>query len=397
MGLKETAARLKERYLDERRLPDRARRQLQLDRAGLPEHDPGALAVAAAGIEWLKRSQDLSIHRDGGSSRDYSLIKGWASSYPETSGYIIPTLIDYADRTNDQGLEDRARRMLDWLVSIQFPEGGFQGGKVDASPRVPVTFNTGQILLGLAAGVRRFGDAYRPPMNLAAQWLRDSQDADGCWRRFATPFAAPGEKAYESHVSWGLFEAARLEPDRGFGEAGVKQVRWALTQQADNGWFANNCLSSPDEPLTHTIGYVLRGVIEAYRFSGDAAFLAAARRTADALLKVVERDGHIGGRLDKNWRPTVDWACLTGSVQIAACWFLLHSMTAKGEYLEAAKRVNRFARRTVHLTGDPDVVGGLRGAFPVNGGYGRFEYLNWAAKFCVDSQLMEMATIESFG
>lgn len=390
MGLRKIAARLKERYIDEHQLPDAAKQQLQLDRAGLPEHDAGPAPVAAACIEWLKRSQDMSIYRDGGSARDFNLIKGWASSYPETSGYIVPTLIDYADRTNDQALADRARRMLDWLVSIQFPEGGFQGGKIDANPRVPVTFNTGQILMGLAAGVRRFGDTYREPMNLAAGWLRDSLDADGCWRKHATPFAAPGDKAYETHVSWGLFEAARLEPNQGFGEAGLRQVRWALTKQSSNGWFSHNCLSSPTEPLTHTIGYVLRGLIEAYRYSGKEELLAAAQRTADSLLKVIERDGRIGGQLDRDCKPTVDWVCLTGSVQIASCWFLLNSITGKAEYLEAAKWANRYVRRTVHLSGDPDIVGGVRGAFPVNGDYGRFEYLNWAAKFCIDSQLMEL-------
>ena len=389
MGLKNIASRLKTRYIDEHQLPDAAKVQLQQDRAGLPEHDAGPGAVAAAGIEWLKRSQDMSFYHDGGSARDFSLVKGWASSYPETSGYIVPTLIDYADRTNDQILADRAKRMLDWLVSLQFPEGGFQGGKVDADPHVPVTFNTGQILMGLAAGVRRFGDAYRTPMNLAAAWLRDSLDADGCWRKFATPFAAPGEKAYETHVSWGLFEAARLSPDQGFGEAGLKQVRWALTKQLENGWFASNCLEQPDQPLTHTIGYVLRGLIEAYRFSGEADLLVAAQKTADALLNVIEPDGRIAGRLDHNWKPTVDWVCLTGSVQIAACWFLLHGITGKAEYLDAAKRANRYVRRTVHFTGSQDVIGGVRGAFPVNGDYGKFEYLNWAAKFCIDSNLME--------
>ncbi len=389
MGLKNIASRLKARYIDEHQLPEGAKLQLQQDRAGLPEYDAGPTTVAAAGIEWLKRSQDMSIYCDGGSARDFSLIKGWASSYPETSGYIVPTLIDYADRTNDQDLADCAKRMLDWLVSIQFPEGGFQGGKVDASPHVPVTFNTGQILMGLAAGVRRFGDVYQAPMNLAAAWLRDSLDADGCWRKYATPFAAPGEKAYETHVSWGLFEAARLSPNQGFGEAGLKQVRWALTKQSENGWFASNCLEQPAQPLTHTIGYVLRGLIEAYRFSGEADLLVAAKKTADALLKVIEADGRIAGRLDHNWKPTVDWVCLTGTVQIAACWFLLHNIIGKDEYIEAAKRANRYVRRTIHLTGDPDVVGGVRGAFPVNGDYGRFEYLNWAAKFCIDSNLME--------
>lgn len=389
MALKKIVSRLRERYLDEPQLPAAAKHQLHLDRAGLPAHDGGPAAVAAAGIEWLKRSQDGSAFRDGGSARHFSLKDGWSSSYPETSGYIVPTLIDYADRHNDRDLMDRAQRMLDWLVSIQFPEGGFQGGKVDATPHVPVTFNTGQILIGLAAGVRRFGDAYRVPMNRAAAWLRDTLDADGCWRKHATPFAAPGEKAYETHVSWGLFEAARLTADQGFGEAGLKQVRWALSRQQNNGWFASNCLSSPDAPLTHTIGYVLRGVIEAYRFAGDAEFLIAAQKTADALLTIIDDEGLIPGQLGKNWQPAVDWVCLTGSVQIAACWLLLFSMTGQCAYLDAARRANRFVRRTVHLVGNPDVVGGVRGAFPVNGDYGRFEYLNWAAKFCVDSNLME--------
>lgn len=388
--LKQIAARIKTRYLDEPRLPAPAQRQLLLDRAGLSDLDPGPEAVAAAGIAWLKRSQDQSLHRDGGSARDFSLLKGWASAYPETSGYIVPTLIDYADRTHDPALADRARRMLDWLVSIQFPEGGFQGGKIDADPRVPVTFNTGQILIGLAAGVRKFGEAYQEPMRKAAAWLRDSQDADGCWRKHPTPFAAPGEKAYETHVSWGLFEAARLAPDQGYGEAGLRQVRWALTQQRDNGWFASNCLSSPEQPLTHTIGYALRGVIEAYRYSGEADLLAAARKTADALLRTLAADGRIAGQLDCDWKGTVDWVCLTGSVQIAACWFLLHAITGNAAYLDAARRANRYVRRTVHISGDPDIVGGVRGAFPVDGDYGRFEYLNWAAKFCVDAQLMEL-------
>ncbi|EXI68185.1 MAG: hypothetical protein AW08_01403 [Candidatus Accumulibacter adjunctus] len=389
MSLKKIASDFKARYIDERRLPEAARQQLQRDRAGLPEHDAGPLAVAEAGIEWLKRSQDKSACQDGGSARDFSLLRGWASSYPETSGYIVPTLIDFAARTNDQPLADRAQRMLDWLVSIQFPEGGFQGGKVDASERVPVTFNTGQILLGLAAGVQRFGEAYRRPMVLAGSWLRDSLDPDGCWRKHATPFASPGEKAYETHVSWGLFEAARIEPGLGFAEAGLKQVRWAIGKQMDNGWFASNSLSSPAEPHTHTIGYVLRGVIEAYRFAGEADLLAAAALTADALLEVIEDDGRLPGKLDRNWRPTVDWVCLTGNVQIAACWLLLFGITGKAAYLDAARRANRYVRRTVYLSGNPDVVGGVRGSFPVDGDYGRFEYLNWAAKFCVDSQLLE--------
>src|SRR3546814_3660378 len=86
--------------------------------------------------------------------------------------------------------------MLDWLAAIQFSDGGIQGGKIDATVKVPVTFNTGQVLLGFCAGARAFGD-YHENLHAAARFLRDSLDADGCWRRHPTPFAVAGEKAYE--------------------------------------------------------------------------------------------------------------------------------------------------------------------------------------------------------
>ena len=47
-------------------------------------------------IEWIKRAQD--VNADGGVARGYSITwnpyfrsKGWQPSYPETTGYIIPT------------------------------------------------------------------------------------------------------------------------------------------------------------------------------------------------------------------------------------------------------------------------------------------------------------------
>lgn len=355
--------------------------------------DPGIPTTTRAAMAWLARAQDLSATTDGGVARHYSLLKGWGSSYPETTGYILPTVLDWAARTDDASFRDRGRRMYDWLTGIQFRDGGFQGGMVDQQPRVPVIFNTGQILLGLAAAVRSLGvDA--EPMRRAAQWLVESQDPDGCWRKHPTPFAAPGEKAYETHVAWGLFEAERVAPGHGYGDAGLRQVRWALTCQRANGWFDKCCLSDPARPLTHTLGYVLRGVVEAYLLSNEAALMDAARRTADGLLSALRPDGAIAGRLDADWRPGVEWVCLTGVVQIAHSWLLLHTLTGDERYLRAGRAANRYVRRTVQLEGSPDVVGGVKGSHPIAGAYGRFEYLNWAAKFFIDANLLEQDILE---
>lgn len=373
-------------------LPRAAKMMKARDLEGLPSSQPACAETIAAGLQWLKRAQDLSPSQDGGFARDFSLVTGWAASYPETSGYIVPTLIAEADIGHDPDLRIRARRCLDWLVAIQFPEGGFQGGRIDQAPRVPVTFNTGQILLGLAAGAAKLDRAkYLEPMRRAAIWLRDSQDADGCWRKHPTPFSGPGEKAYETHVSWGLFEAARVAPNEGFGEAGLKQVRWALTQQRANGWFDANCLEEPEAPLTHTIGYVLRGIVEAHLWSKDAALLEAALRTADGLLPAIGSDGHLPGRLDSDWRGAVDWVCLTGSTQIAHSFLLLARLAGRADLVEKAKALNAYVRRTVAHSGDADAIGGVKGSFPVHGDYGRFQYLNWACKFLIDSCREELS------
>lgn len=369
-------------------LPPPARREHFRDAFSSAAEDPGPGRVIEEGIGWICRAQDHSTTADGGVARHYSLLRGWGPSYPETTGYIIPTLLQHARLTGASSSRERARRMLDWLVRIQRPDGGFQGGTIDAKPAVSVTFNTGQILMGLAAGVREF-NRYQEATTAAADWLTATMDPDGCWRKHPTPFAKPGEKTYETHVAWGLFEADRVLPNRGYGAAGLRNVRWALTHQQTNGWFAQCCLTDPDRPLTHTIGYVLRGVIEAYLFAGDEAFLHAARRTADGVLGALRPDGFLPGRLDSRWRGVVPWACLTGTAQIAHCWLLLFRETRDARYRDAGLAALRYVRRTVRVDGPPEIRGAVKGSFPIHGDYGRYEYLNWACKFLVDACLLE--------
>jgi hypothetical protein len=323
-------------------------------------------------------------------ARDFGLMTGWGTSYPEITGYTIPTMLVYARLRGDDMAHQRAKRMLDWLVSIQFAEGGFQGGPIGAMPAVPVTFNTGQILLGLASGEREFG-GYGAAMCRAADWLVQTQDPDGCWRKYPSPFTAPGEKTYETHVAWGLLEAARLEPSKPYVEAALANIHWALRWQRENGWFAKCCVREPSQPLTHTLGYVLRGIIEAYRFTHDKGFLKAARKSADGLLMALRDDGFLPGRLYPNWHGAVRWACLTGSVQIALCWLLLYQDTGEVCYRDAAYAANKYVRRTMRVDGPPETRGAIKGSFPVYGRYIAYQYPAWACKFFIDANMLELA------
>ena len=370
-------------------LPDIAINIAQQDRKGLSDNDPGVEKAIKLGMKWLCLAQDYSASQDGGVARHYSLINGWATSYPETTGYIVPTLLEFAQQNDDLEIRHRAKRMLDWLISIQFPEGGFQGGRIDAKPRLPVTFNTGQILLGLSIGVREFGNTYLGPMQRAADWLVDTMDVDGCWRNYPSPFTIIGERAYDTHVAWGLLEAARILPDKPYSETALRNVDWALTQQRENGWFENCCLNDPSKPLTHTLGYVLRGILEAFRFTKKEIYLSAARKTTHGILEAMRSDGFISGRLSSNWQGAVNWACLTGTAQIACCWLILYQLTGNQHYRDAAYIANHFVRRTLNGDGPREIQGAIKGSFPIDGDYGKFEYLNWACKFSIDTNMLE--------
>src|ERR1700733_8034969 len=84
-------------------------------------------------MHWLSKAQDSS--GTGGVAWGYrtrrpirtNLAMGWVAPYPETTGYIIPTMLRYADASGDDEWVERAHRMIAWELSIQLADGGFQG------------------------------------------------------------------------------------------------------------------------------------------------------------------------------------------------------------------------------------------------------------------------------
>ena len=78
-------------------VPWRARREADARLSDRPaaRRRPGGDAVAHACADWLRGAQDLSASRDGGVARHYGLLDGWCDSYPETTGYIVPTMLEW--------------------------------------------------------------------------------------------------------------------------------------------------------------------------------------------------------------------------------------------------------------------------------------------------------------
>jgi hypothetical protein len=346
-------------------------------------------------LGWLCRAQDAA--GDGGVARCFTLHyhpffrkKGWVASYPETTGYIIPTFFDLYHVLGRDELRERAIRMADWECAIQLESGAVRGGTINFEPS-PATFNTGQVVFGWCRSFRETGDnRYLEAATRAGDFLVKSQDEDGAWRRGHSKYARAGSTVYGTRCSWALLVLASLNDDGKYRRAATRNLDWALTRQKSNGWFFDNCLDDPLHPLVHTIAYATQGLLEAGLILGEDRYITAAVRTAEAMARLLRSDGSLAGRYDENWKPTVSWSCLTGNMQMSIVWSRLYQSSPAPDLKRAAERINAF-NRSLHdwNTSCDGCRGGVKGSFPIYGDYGRFEYLNWAAKFTIDALLLE--------
>jgi len=354
-------------------------------------------------ISWLSQAQDQAC--DGGVSYGYDLKLGWRPAYPETTGYIITTFLNYCRSyqsrlTNNQiqSYRVRARRMAYWLATVQLDCGAFAGGAIGIEPK-PTVFNTGQVLEGWCHAYSEFKDeVILECLSRAAQWLMSVQDDDGSWRKCTSPLTLQTPATYNVRSAAALLEAGILLDDKRMKSAAIKNFDWALTQQHQNGWFKNNCLTDPTRPLTHTIGYTLEGLLRGAFVLKNERYLSAVKLASKHLKQMVEPDGFLSGRFDQNWIPQASWSCLTGSSQLALVWFRLGRKLNEEEYTTTAARLLSFVSRTQKISpSTPDdsdaseqdgVYGGIKGSHPVWGGYDPFIYPNWAAKFFADALLV---------
>jgi uncharacterized protein YyaL (SSP411 family) len=342
-------------------------------------------AHLAAAADWILRAQRATP--DGGVAAAYSFEDGWVPSYAETTGYIIPTLLGYAERTGDARYRDRALEMAEWELAVQYPEGGFPGHFADRR-NPPIVFNTGQILFGLVAAHEATGDErFLAAARRAGDWLVSVQDADGAWRRFDYRGAV---HSYNTRSAWALVELGLHAGAPVYVKAGEKNLDWSVDQQQPNGWYRECAFTPGRDPFLHTIAYASQGLLEAGLRLERPDYIAAARRTCDAVQARVRRDGWIAGTFDGEWRPTARYSCLTGNAQMAIQWFKLAALTGNETYRATARRVNGLLkalqdRRSAH----PGIRGGIKGSHPVWGRYLFGTFPNWAAKFFMDALLAE--------
>ena len=351
-----------------------------------------------AAVEWIKRMQDVAGEQ--GVSAMYSFRHGFFPPYPETTGYIVPTLLDVKALHGDQDAGRRALRMAAWLADIQMACGGIQAGYYGPDPSgvlstdrpQPSAFNTGQVMLGWNRCYRETGEPlYRDASLRAAGWLLSLQQSDGSWPKGFTRHPSNPRRSYETRVAWALIELGLLLDERRFIAAGRKNIEWALSRQQPNGWVQGCGFTSEEWAFTHTIAYVCEGILESALLLKEETWVTTVGRILEPLRVAFEGRRFLPGTFDERWRPRKAFSCLPGSAQVSALWLRYGHLTGADRFIEAGRRLNAFLMRTQDLTtGNSGVWGALAGSYPISGDYCPWSYPNWGVKFFVDSLLVQL-------
>ena len=338
-------------------------------------------------MEWLKRAQDST--GDGGVSSGYFKHYGWDASYPETTGYIIPTFFDYAHLANDIDCRRRAVAMSDFLLSIQMDNGAFRLGNHGAFPiGIPHIFDSGQIMQGLTRCYRETKqEKYLESAVKTGNWLVESQDKDGAWRKYS--YRAVTHTTY-TRVGLALLELFEVVEDRKYKEAAIKNIEWAISKCNKKGWF-HDCggeIELMSNPWTHFIAYAAEGILECGVKLNNNNFIRVSTRTMNSILTKFKIENRIRGTYYNNWESNDNYSCLTGDAQIALIWVRIFELSKDRTYYDCAVKLNDYLKTTQYLHHwNKGVEGGIKGSQPIYGRYNPHRYLNWAAKFFADLQI----------
>lgn len=274
-------------------------------------------------------------------------------SYPEVSGYYIPTLMQW-------GFRDLALTYAKWLLSIQHPDGSWY----DTAGRDPYVFDTAQILKGLLA-VRNCLDGADDAIRKGANWILSNIQEDG---RLTTP----SQKAWgEEGVCSELIHLYCLSPLTEAAEVlGEPKYRAAAEKVAD--YYVQCHLPEIQEFgfLAHFYAYVMEAFCDIGR---ETVIMKPMKRLAETL----DKKGYVPAYQD------VNWVCSTAMFQLAVVWFKMGDLEHGNKALECGAKLQNES-------------GGWYGSYPTADkpkASDRAEYpdyfasseISWAVKYFLDA------------
>ena len=322
----------------------------------------------------------------GGSCAHYSPLLGWSNPYPETTGYLVPTLLKLANYLDQPAYVAAAQRVGDWLLSIQNADGSWCGGLHPNKKPDGSVFNTGQILKGMTALYRHANEErYLAAALAGARWLANGVNDDGLWP--AGDYQANETPSYYTHVTWPMLEVWQASGDEAIKAAAIAVLENFLQRRTDNGVFRRWGFGNSGPAFTHTIAYTIRGFQESASLLDDyERYGAPVEQALDTLLRIAElKGGALSGAFDEMMKPTASYVCLTGNAQIAICLLLREQREPDLRLVNGAAKLLDYVCAVQRGRWFPPGMRGVAGSHPLWGGYMIMRYPNGAAKYHCDA------------
>ena len=326
---------------------------------------------------WLLFMQN----QDSGYSRKFSFISGKDKSYIETTGYIIPTLIEAGLYLNEEKYINSALKAGKWLLKIQNQDGSFS--EIDTYQ--PYAFDTGQCLIGLNYLYEHTQDkTYLEAAKKASYWLCDNQEEDGSWKRVAYNTQ---KHSYYTRVAAAMYKYAEIANDQTIKAAALKNIDWVIDNQMENGFFRYSSFVENIPAYLHTLIYILEGFLDVYELNNDKRILEAILKNAENFKHInLNKDLILCSQYDENFSCTNKERCITGLAQWAGIALRLYAITNDDDYKKCATNT-LFYLKAKQLKSSL-MRGGFSASIPFWGRYGSFDFVNWGNKFFIDSILI---------
>lgn len=346
-----------------------------------------------AALHWLRRSIEATGRM--GSSHSYAPVLGWNKAYPETTGYLIPTLLCYAKIKKDDSLRNLAFDCADWLCTIQLPDGAFAAGL--AGRNDSSVFNSSQVLFGFLKFdeevLTEENDSplfyknilWRSALDRTAHWLLRALDADGVWRQAAyVPGFVP---SYYTRAVWGVLMAGRQLPWPELSDRMRQALRFYANRFQEDGTVSDWGFRAGEPAFTHTLAYTLEGFLESALLLGEKDIIDRVFCSAAILLRVRQEKGKTAGRYGQRWQGDYSFLCTTGNAQLSVLFYRLWQISGEESFRLGSYIFLREILDTQRLGKNSNTYGALPGSAPFWGPYMRFRYPNWGVKFFLDAML----------
>lgn len=336
-------------------------------------------AALRSNLAWIVKS--FKVNNNLGSSGTRSVKGSWGPIYPETTGYLISTLLNAAVYFQDQELKELALQQLDFFKSIQNEDGSFHQSTTVTEP---IVFDTAQVILGLLSITPEL-EAPKEVMAMiikAVDWLGVQLDHQGLFT--AHNYVEAYNPAYYARIAWPMASAELIKYSR--PRTKTKKLIARLTElQQDNKYFEGMGFHPDQDPLTHTIAYTLRGLWECAEIINDRKLKKRVRTSAQILNQEILKEGKVAGSYDAQWKGDYSYQCSVGNAQLAVLNMILYERSGYKDYLDV---ITVLLKPLMQKQGKVLLnSGAVPSSIPIGGAYQRFKYTNWTQKFYSDALL----------